>query len=66
VKVNRNLLNEAHVKVMGTDVPLDDTNGWRMNTDTQLELTGSACDEWRQPDTNTIDFMFPCDIFIVG
>ena len=66
VKVNRDLLNEAHVKIMGTDVPLDDMNGWRMNTDTQLELTGSACDEWRQPDTNTIDFMFPCDIFIVG
>ena len=66
VKVNRSLLNEAHVLIMGNDVPLDDTNGWRMNTDTQLELTGSACDEWRQPDTNTIDFKFPCDVFIVG
>lgn len=66
VKVNRDLLNEAHVSIMGNDVPLDDTNGWRMNTDTQLELTGSACDAWRQPDTNTIDFKFPCDIFIVG
>jgi len=54
------------VKIMGNDVPLDDSNGWRMNTDTQLELTGSACDAWRQPNTNTIDFMFPCDIFIVG
>ena len=66
VKVNRDLLNEAHVLIMGTDVPLDDANGWRMNTDTQLELTGSACEAWRQPDTNTIDFKFPCDIFIIG
>lgn len=66
VKVNRDLLNEAHVKIMGNDVPLDDTNGWRMNTDTQLELTGSACDDWRQPNTNTIEFQFPCDVFIVG
>ena len=42
IKVNRDLLNEAHVTIMGNEVPLDDTNGWRMNTDTQLELTGSA------------------------
>jgi len=66
IKVNRDLLNEAHVSIMGNDVPLNDTNGWRMNTDTQLELTGSACDSWRQPATTMIDFMFPCDIFIVG
>ena len=66
IKVNRDLLNEAQVTIMGNAVPLDDTNGWRMNTDTQLELTGSACDTWRQPATTMIDFKFPCDIFIVG
>ena len=51
---------------MGSEVPLDDTNGWRMNTDTQLELTGSACKMWLEPTTTTIEFMFPCEIFIVG
>ncbi|HEY4184531.1 MAG TPA: hypothetical protein VGP07_05645 [Polyangia bacterium] len=66
IKVNRDLLNEAQITIMGNTIPLDDTNGWRMNTDTQLELTGSACDTWRDPATDTIDFKFPCDIFIVG
>jgi hypothetical protein len=60
------LLDSAHVKIMGTEIPLDDTNGWHMTTDTQLELTGTACDTWHDPANNTIDFMFPCDVFIVG
>jgi hypothetical protein len=66
IKVDRTMLDLAHIKIMGTEVPLDDTNGWRMSTDTQLELTGAACDAWRNPATTTIDFMFPCEVFIVG
>ena len=66
IKVDRTMLSSAHIKIMGTDIPLDDTNGWRMNTDTQLQLSGNACDLWRAPATTTIDFQFPCEIFIVG
>jgi hypothetical protein len=66
IKVNRAMLNQAHIKIMGGDVPLSDTNGWKMNTDTELELTGSACTTWRDPATNLIEFDFPCEIFIVG
>ena len=49
-----------------TEVPLDDTNGWKMNTDSELELTGTACNTWRDPKTDTIEFNFPCEIFIIG
>ena len=66
IKVNRTMLNQAHIKIMGTEVPLDDTNGWKMNTDSELELTGSACTNWRDPKTDTIEFNFPCEIFIIG
>lgn len=66
LKIDRTMLADAHIKIMGTEIPLDDTNGWRMATDTQLELTGSACEMWRAPATTTIDFMFPCEIFIVA
>jgi len=66
IKVNRNMLNQAHVKIMGADVPLDDTNGWRMNSDSELELTGSACTTWRDPASTDIKFDFPCEVFIVG
>jgi hypothetical protein len=36
-----------------------------MNTDTQLELSGTACDAWRKPENTTIDFQFPCETIIV-
>jgi len=66
LKVDRTMLTGAHVKIMGTEVPLDETNGWRMNTESQLELTGKSCDTWRAPESKTVDFMFPCEAFIVG
>jgi len=56
-------------------VPLDNTNGWKVNcvpagdpscTPTQLELTGSSCDNWRLPDNNHIDFDFPCGVIVPG
>jgi hypothetical protein len=50
---------------MGTEIPLDDTNGWHMTSDTQLELSGTACDTWRNPMNTTIDFQFPCQIIVV-
>ncbi|MEO6599112.1 MAG: hypothetical protein ABIQ16_04515, partial [Polyangiaceae bacterium] len=64
VSVNVALLSEASVAIQGQTVPLSDTDGWRMNTATQLELVGSACTTWNLPDNTKIDFNFPCDIII--
>jgi von Willebrand factor type A domain len=57
-------LNLASVSVQGQVVPLDMTNGWRMNTSSQLELAGDACTNWKQPQNTTIDFNFPCEIVV--
>jgi hypothetical protein len=65
ITVDQTQLARAHVVVMGTEVALDDTNGWHMTTDTQLELSGSACELWRQPQNKTIDFQFPCELIVV-
>jgi hypothetical protein len=65
IKVDLAQLDKAHVLVMGTEIPRDDTNGWRMTSGTQLELTGSACATWRKPENATIDFQFPCQILII-
>jgi hypothetical protein len=65
ISVDTTQLDKAHVLIMGTEVPLDDTNGWHMTSDTQLELSGTACDTWRKPENSTIDFQFPCQIIIV-
>jgi hypothetical protein len=65
ITVDQTQLTRAHVIVMGAEVPLDDANGWHMTTDTQLELSGTACDLWRKPENMTIDFQFPCELIVV-
>jgi von Willebrand factor type A domain len=64
VSVNVDRLSEASVAIQGQTVPLSQTDGWRMNTSTQLELVGSACTTWNLPASTKIDFNFPCDIII--
>jgi hypothetical protein len=62
--VNLDLLNMASVSVQGQVVPLSMTNGWRMNTTSQLELVGDACTNWKLPQNNNIAFNFPCELLI--
>ncbi len=65
VSVNLELLDQASVSLEGQTVPLSQDNGWRMNTETQLELVGDACTAWRDPQNTHIDFHFPCEIIVV-
>jgi hypothetical protein len=66
IKVNLTALHRAMVTIENDVVPLDptSTNGWNMTTETQLQLFGSACDSWRNPNADDIRFDFPCDIII--
>jgi hypothetical protein len=65
IKVNLNALSKAQVFVQQVPVPLSDVDGWRMNSETQLELVGGACANWRRPENTTIRFHFPCDSVII-
>jgi hypothetical protein len=66
IKVDLTKLDKATIKIEGSTVPLDasSANGWNMVSATQLQLFGSACDAWRDPDAKTIDFNFPCEIIV--
>jgi hypothetical protein len=64
IRVDRTQLSKASVKIGGVAIPLSDTSGWHMLTDTELELVGDACAGWRQPDVTDIMFNFPCEIII--
>ena len=66
VKVILTQLAKASVLIEGVAVPLDpgSANGWNMTTDIQLELFGSACDMWRNPNVKNIQFNFPCEIIV--
>jgi len=65
IEVDLNQLGLASVSIEGRAVPLDQSNGWRMNTTTQLELVGDACATWRKPENTHIDFNFPCGVIII-
>jgi hypothetical protein len=84
--VDTTQLNKAHISFCTsltngvcngpTEIPLDPTNGWRVNCvvpaaggackPTQIEILGNACSTWRMPDTNDIKFDFPCEVIIPG
>ena len=67
IKVDRTKLSEGGVFLNGQPVQLDpnNTNGWDMINDTQLELFGDACATFQDPsETASINLEFPCDIVI--
>ena len=48
-----------------TQLSMDDTNGWRVNSATQIELVGSACEAIKTGDV-TASVACPCDAFIIS
>ena len=46
-----------------TDLKLDDKDGWRVNTSTQIELVGKACETIKTGD-HELDVTFPCGSFV--
>ena len=65
VSVNLSLLDQASVSLQGAPIPLSEVDGWRMNSETQLELVGDACKSWHLPQNSHIEFNFPCKIIVV-
>jgi hypothetical protein len=64
VEINPERIDAARISIDdGAPLPFNDPNGWRLNTATQVELTGAACQQIKNPATGGIDFDFPCDVF---
>jgi hypothetical protein len=49
------------VEINGIPVPLDDPNGWQLNTETEIELLGTAC-EALQEGTSSVQMECPCEL----
>ena len=63
--INPSTAAGAHISIDGgSPLVLNDPNGWRLNTGTQIELLGSACQQLKLPTTDGIAFDFPCDALI--
>jgi von Willebrand factor type A domain len=65
VEINPDRVGLARVTIDdGAPLVYGDTNGWRLNTATQVELVGNACQQLKNPATGGIQFDFPCDVLI--
>lgn len=64
-EINPDNLGGARITIDGSaPLAFGDANGWRLNSDTQVELLGSACQQIKNPATGGIKFDFPCDALI--
>ena len=59
VKIDLKLADQGEVAIDGARVPFG-ANGYRMNSETQLELLGTACTRLRKPETQRVSIDFPC------
>ena len=66
IKVDTSKLSSAVVKIEGSAIPLDATNGWNVSASapSTLVLSGTACKTWQTPNTDDISFAFPCSTII--
>ncbi len=51
--------DKGSVVLDGQKLPYNDPNGWQLNTPTEIELLGTACDTIKQGD-HTLSVTFPC------
>ena len=61
---NTQLLGQSNITIEGMPVAMDAVNGWTMNSETQLEFHGAACELWRQDSSMNLYFGFPCESVI--
>ena len=60
LRIQLSLADQGVVELDGTRLAFDSPDGFRLNSETQLELLGSACDRLRQPDAKRLFIDFPC------
>lgn len=65
VKINLMLASQGIVEVDGQRVPYGGDDGYRMNSETQLELLGASCKRLKQPETKKVFIDFPCEAVVL-
>jgi|GEM_PF-4233259 len=53
------------VSVDGKELPCNDPNGWRMASESTLEITGTACADLKMKPMADIHAAFACDAFVL-
>ncbi len=56
--------NGSMVDLSGAQLGCNDPNGWRLASPNQIELQGTACEEFKTNTASLVHAAFPCNIFI--
>ena len=64
-EVDPELADQGKVFLDGEELGYDDPDGWRLNSPSEIELTGAACDAIKTGE-HEITGSFPCDAIIEG
>jgi hypothetical protein len=59
--IDLDMADQGVVQVDSLRVSYGPPDGYRMNSETQLELLGAACQKLKHPDTKTVSIDFPCE-----
>jgi len=59
-EINPDKACDGSVRIDGEEIACDDPNGWVLNSPTEIELQGDACD-LIQGGEHVVDATFPCD-----
>jgi hypothetical protein len=65
VQINLSMQDQGVVDVEGQRVPYGAPDGYRMNSQTQLELLGAACERLKKPETKHVSIDFPCEAVVL-
>jgi hypothetical protein len=60
VQIDLTMADQGVIEIDGQRVPFNPSDGYRLNSATQLELLGAACQQLRQPQTLRVSIDFPC------
>lgn len=64
LEIDLDAAEQGQIEIDGERVPFDATDGYRMNSATQLELLGKSCEKLRRPETRRIFIDFPCEAIL--
>ena len=65
IKIDLDQAETGRVEVQGQLIPYGEPDGYRLNSATQLELLGAACERLRTPEATEVYIAFPCEALIV-
>jgi uncharacterized protein YegL len=65
LKIDLAAADQGVVAIDGTPVPYGGDDGYRMNSATQLELLGGACEALRKPGPRSVLIDFPCEAVLL-